>query len=61
MSKKGRPAVDSIAINVRMRAETVDRIDNARRNESDLPNRPEMVRRMVEDWLAQHEAENKGY
>ena len=30
---------------------TVRRLDEARRREEDLPNRPEMVRRMVEDWL----------
>lgn len=57
MSNRGRPAVDSVAINVRMLAETVQRIDDARRKEPDLPNRPEMVRRMVEDWLARNDAD----
>ena len=51
MAKRGRPEVDSIAINTRMEMSMVRRIDEARRREEDLPNRPEMVRRMVEDWL----------
>ena len=54
MAKRGRPEVDSIAINTRMEMSMVRRIDEARRREEDLPNRPEMVRRMVEDWLDQH-------
>ncbi|RYH01016.1 hypothetical protein EU805_15525 [Salipiger sp. IMCC34102] len=54
MSKKGRPVVDTLAINVRMLKKTVDRIDDARREIADLPNRPEMVRRMVEEWLDQN-------
>ena len=54
MARRGRPEVDSIAINTRMEMSMVRRIDEARRREEDLPNRPEMVRRMVEDWLDQH-------
>lgn len=57
MSNRGRPAIDTIAVNVRMLAKTVQRIDDARRKEPDLPNRPEMVRRMVEDWLDRNDAE----
>ena len=53
MSKRprGRPEVDSIAINTRMLMSTVRRLDEARRRQEDLPNRPEMVRRMIDDWL----------
>ena len=59
LSKMGRPVVDTMAINVRMLTETVQRIDDARKKEPDLPNRPEMVRRMVDDWLSRHEGGDK--
>ena len=50
---RGRPEVDSIAINTRMHMDLVRRLDEARRREDDLPNRPEMVRRIVAAWLDQ--------
>ena len=53
MSKMGRPTVDSKAINVRILVEVIDRIDTARKLEKDLPNRPEMIRRMIDEWLSQ--------
>ena len=48
---RGRPEVDSMAINTRMQMDLVRRLDDARRREEDLPNRPEMIRRILEDWL----------
>ncbi|UTH46151.1 ribbon-helix-helix protein, CopG family [Loktanella salsilacus] len=41
---------------VRMTDDLVDKIDEARKLQSDLPTRPEMIRRMLEDWLARNEA-----
>lgn len=58
MSKIGRPAVESMAINVRVHAEMVNRLDKARKNEPDLPNRPEMIRRIVDQWLTQNLKDN---
>lgn len=45
---KGRPPVDSEAVNVRIEKAGLTRIDDWRRNRSDLPSRPEAIRRLVE-------------
>jgi hypothetical protein len=47
-SKRGRPPVDTEAVNVRMATEALETIDNWRRKEPDLPGRPEAIRRLVE-------------
>jgi metal-responsive CopG/Arc/MetJ family transcriptional regulator len=52
MKSRGRPKVDTQPVMVRMPSELVGRLDDARRDEADLPSRPEMVRRIVEDWLS---------
>lgn len=49
---KGRPKVDSEAINVRMERDLIDRIDAYRRDEPGLPTRPEAIRRLVEKGLS---------
>jgi len=49
--KRGRPPVDSEAINLRLPRELIEGIDNRRRAESDLPTRPEMIRRALVQWL----------
>jgi len=45
---RGRPPVDTEAVNVRMTAETLQTIDDWRRKQDDLPGRPEAIRRLVE-------------
>lgn len=50
-SIKGRPRVDTEAINLRLSREMIEEIDNQRRLESDLPTRPEMIRRALVQWL----------
>jgi hypothetical protein len=47
-SKRGRPPVESEAINVRMSADLLKTIDDWRRTQGDLPGRPEAVRRLVD-------------
>lgn len=47
-SKKGRPPVESEAVNVRFLAVDLARIDDWRREQPDLPGRPEAIRRLVE-------------
>jgi AMMECR1 domain-containing protein len=47
-SRRGRPSVDTEAVNVRMTVETLGTIDNWRRQQDDLPGRPEAIRRLVE-------------
>ncbi|QIK42130.1 ribbon-helix-helix protein, CopG family [Pontivivens nitratireducens] len=36
---------------VRMPTSLIERVDHARRAETDLPSRPEMIRRIVEEWF----------
>jgi AMMECR1 domain-containing protein len=47
-SRRGRPSVDTEAVNVRMTVETLGTIDNWRRQQDDLPGRPEAIRRLVD-------------
>jgi hypothetical protein len=49
---KGRPAVDSEAVNVRMERALLARVDDWRRSVDDLPSRPEAIRRLVDKGLA---------
>jgi hypothetical protein len=51
-SKRGRPPVESEAINVRMTADALKLLDDWRRLQDDLPGRPEAIRRLVEIGLA---------
>lgn len=54
-AKKGRPPVDSEGITVRMERSQIARLDDWRRNQSDLPTRPEAVRRLVEKAISSAE------
>lgn len=45
--KRGRPSVDSEAINLRLPRDVLDIVDDFRRGQSDLPTRPEAVRRLI--------------
>lgn len=49
---KGRPPVDTEAVNVRMDRTVLEAIDEWRRRQTDLPTRPEAIRRLVEAGLA---------
>lgn len=49
--KRGRPSVNSEAVNLRLPRELIDAIDERRRIEPDLPTRPEMIRRALLQWL----------
>lgn len=51
MKSRGRPKVDTQPIMVRMPTELIVQLDDVRRLEQDLPSRPEMIRRIVEQWL----------
>ena len=48
----GRPKLDTQPITVRLSAEFVQKIDDIRKTEPDLPTRPEMMRRMMEEWVS---------
>lgn len=47
----GRPPKDTEAVNVRMEREQIERLDEWRKHQRDLPSRPEAVRRLVEKGL----------
>ena len=52
MAGRGRPkSTETKPVMVRMTDELIGKIDAARMTEEGLPTRPEMIRRMVEDWL----------
>jgi hypothetical protein len=50
--KRGRPSVETEAVNVRMSTMSLKAIDDWRRKQEDLPGRPEAIRRLVELGLA---------
>lgn len=50
-SKIGRPKVDTEPVNLRLPREMIEAIDDLRRHENDLPTRPEMIRRVLAEWL----------
>ncbi|WP_139226823.1 ribbon-helix-helix protein, CopG family [Poseidonocella pacifica] len=50
--KRGRPSVDSEAVNLRLPREMIEAIDDRRRREVDVPTRPEMIRRALVQWLS---------
>jgi Arc/MetJ-type ribon-helix-helix transcriptional regulator len=50
-NRRGRPPVDTSAVNVRLPNEVIELLDARRRLESDLPSRPEMIRRALVQWL----------
>jgi hypothetical protein len=49
--RMGRPEVDSEQLTVRMQRPQLDALDDFRRAEADLPNRPEAIRRLVDRAL----------
>jgi hypothetical protein len=51
MAKMGRPKTDTSPLNIRMDREMIRAIDNYRRQQEDLPTRPEVVRRVMMEWL----------
>ena len=50
-SKIGRPRVDSEPVNLRLSRDLITALDDRRRQEADLPSRPEMIRRALVQWL----------
>jgi len=58
MAKMGRPTRDTAPVTIRMDQSMLKAIDDYRREQEDLPSRPEVVRRVMEEWLAAR-GENK--
>ncbi|MFT5945755.1 MAG: hypothetical protein ACI93B_002296 [Yoonia sp.] len=57
MAKSERPKANTKPVLVRFPSDKLKQIDEARRLVDDLPTRPEMIRRMVEDWLQRHDSQ----
>lgn len=46
------PKKDTMALTVRLDQQMLAQIDALRRDEPDIPTRPEMIRRMLDSYLA---------
>ncbi|WP_157968829.1 hypothetical protein [Tropicimonas sp. IMCC34011] len=51
MAKMGRPKLDTEPVTIRMDRQMLKAIDDYRRVQQDLPSRPEVVRRVMTEWL----------
>ncbi|MGQ3489381.1 ribbon-helix-helix protein, CopG family [Roseovarius pacificus] len=51
MAKFGRPKTETSAVTLRLHVDVIQAIDDLRRKETDVPTRPEMIRRILADWL----------
>lgn len=49
--KMGRPEVDTMPVTIRMEREMIRQIDDYRRTLEDLPTRPEVIRRVMVEFL----------
>ncbi|MRX49474.1 hypothetical protein GI374_03230 [Paracoccus sp. S-4012] len=49
--KMGRPVADTEPVTIRMSREMIREIDDYRRTLEDLPTRPEVIRRVMADFL----------
>ncbi len=47
----GRPKSDTEGVMVRLPREMIRQLDEVRREQDDIPTRPEMIRRILADWL----------
>ena len=56
MAKMGRPPKDTEPVTIRMDKELLSAIDEFRRQLPDMPSRPEVVRRVMQRWLHDHNA-----
>jgi len=57
MAKMGRPKMDTEAVTIRMDRTLLRAIDDYRRIQEDLPSRPEVVRRVMAEWLEKQRGE----
>jgi hypothetical protein len=51
MAQRGRPKTDTSAVLVRLHKSMLDALDAECENLADKPSRPEMIRRILADWL----------
>ena len=58
MKKIGRPKSETSAITLRLTDGMIQELDLIRRNEDDIPTRPEMIRRILADRLDRNPTES---
>lgn len=54
--KMGRPVADTEPVMIRMTRDMIKAIDEYRRTQEDLPTRPEVIRRVIAEWLERESA-----
>lgn len=59
MAKFGRPKTETSAVTLRLHVDMIQAIDDLRRKETDVPTRPEMIRRILADWLDEKSRSDK--
>lgn len=47
MKKIGRPKTDTEQMSLRLHVDVIEALDELRRDEPDLPSRPELIRRII--------------
>ncbi|WP_110815300.1 ribbon-helix-helix domain-containing protein [Pseudoroseicyclus aestuarii] len=45
------PKKDTVAVGLRLEQSMLDQIDQLRRQDANPPTRPEMIRRIISDWI----------
>lgn len=58
MTQFGRPKTDTKAVTLRLSSDMLEIIDSERRNQEDIPTRPEMIRRILADWIEQQKIQD---
>jgi len=53
MAQRGRPKSDTTGVMLRLHKDMLQIIDEEREKRSDTPSRPEMIRRILADWIEQ--------
>lgn len=48
------PKKDTEALTLRLGREMIEAIDSLRRDQPDIPTRPEMIRRILQAWIEEH-------
>lgn len=57
MSQVGRPRKETESINLRLERTMIEAIDDLRRQEPDIPTRPEMIRRILVKHLGMQDSD----
>lgn len=56
----GRPPKDTHAVMVRLPRPMIEALDRLRAEKPEQPTRPEMIRRIVSEWLEENDGDGRG-